>query len=107
MGVAFEELGHARLFVRLRNSSTVKLCDRRNESFLGFSFNVVMCGGQTNHVVTDIGGGIFIRLGGGVAPLLLKGSQGFQYVTRLPFLQFDIHRFRSTNWPLGVQQVLQ
>jgi len=47
---------------------------------------MVMDGGKAHHVVTEVGGGVLVAVGRGVAPLLLKGSHGLKQIASLPFL---------------------
>ena len=65
---------------------SLTLCNGRAEGFDGFALYMVMDGGKAHHVITEVGGGVLVATGCGIAPLLLKGPHGFKQIASLPFL---------------------
>jgi len=56
---------------------------------------MVMHGGKAHQVVAEVGGFVLVAVGGDTSPLLLKRSRRFERIAGLPFLQFDVHSFRT------------
>ncbi len=60
-----------------RVSCALKLCNGRAEGFDGFALYMVMDRGKAHHVVTGVGGAVFVAVGCRHAPLVEAGSLAF------------------------------